>query len=76
MRKKRGEENYCVVQKYRVECNRGSKYFTDDERAYGYYEYMIACGFAAELWLVRYYYDESGKLAKGSQFLLESETLN
>lgn len=54
--------------------NRGSKYFSDEEKASAYFDYMTACGFEAELWLVRRYYDEQGTLVKGEQVLWESES--
>ena len=58
---------------YRVECNRGSKYFKNDDKASAYFDYMTACGFDTELWLVRHFYDEHGTLVKGEQILLERE---
>ena len=67
MCKMKGAQRNAVVQVYRVECNRGSKYFSDEEKASAYFDYMTACGFEAELWLVRRYYDEQGTLVKGEQ---------
>lgn len=76
MGKKKESQGYIAVQKYRVECNRGSKYFTNDDKASAYLDYMTACGFDAQLWLVRHFYDENGTLVKGEQLLLEFETAN
>lgn len=74
MCKMKGAQRNAVVQFYRVECNRGSKYFADEDKASAYFDYKTACGFDAELWLVRRYYDEQGTLVKGEQVLLESES--
>lgn len=74
MKKTKDVHSLIVVQKFRVECNRGSKYFTDEDKASAYLDYMTACGFDAQLWLVRHFYDESGTLVKADQQLLESET--
>ena len=74
MCKMKGAQRNAVVQVYRVECNRGSKYFSDEEKASAYFDYMTACGFEAELWLVRRYYDEQGTLVKGEQVLWESDS--
>lgn len=76
MGKKKESQGYAVVQKYRVECNRGSKYFTNDDKASAYLDYMTASGFNAELWLIRHFYDKNGTLVKGDQILLESEAAN
>ena len=73
MGKEKNVQGCAVVQKFRVECNRGSKYFTNDDKASAYLDYMTASGFDAELWLVRNYYNENGTLIKGEQLLLESE---
>lgn len=74
MCKMKGAQRNAVVQLYRVECNHGSKYFADEDKASAYFDYKIACGFEADLWLVRRYYDEQGTLVKGEQVLLESES--
>ena len=58
MGKEKESKGYIGVQKYRVECNRGSKYFKNDDKASAYFDYMTACGFDTELWLVRHFYDE------------------
>ena len=73
MGKEKESKGYIGVQKYRVECNRGSKYFKNDDNASAYFDYMTACGFDTELWLVRHFYDEHGTLVKGEQILLERE---
>ena len=73
MGKEKESKGYIGVQKYRVECNRGSKYFKNDDKASAYFDYMTACGFDTELWLVRHFYDEHGTLVKGEQLLLERE---
>ncbi len=73
MCKMKGAQRNAVVQFYRVECNRGSKYFADEDKVSAYCDYKTACGFNAELWLVRRYYDEQGTLVKGEQVLLGSE---
>lgn len=73
MKKTKDVQSLIVVQKFRVECNRGSKYFTNDNKASAYLDYMTASGFDAQLWLVRHFYDENGTLVKGDQQLLESE---
>lgn len=73
--KKAKESQGCIaVQKYRVECNHGSKYFKNDDKASAYFDYMTACNFATELWLVRHFYDKHGTLLKADQVLLERET--
>ena len=64
----------AVVQYYRVECNHGNKYFTDEDMAIAYFDYMDACGYDVELWLVRKFYDRCGKLIKAEQQLMEAET--
>ena len=73
MGKEKESKGYIGVQKYRVECNRGSKYFKNDDKASAYFDYKTACGFDTELWLVRHFYDEHGTLVKGEQILLERE---
>ena len=73
MGKEKESKGYIGVQKYRVECNRGSKYFKNDDKASAYFDYMTACGFDTELWLVRHFYDEHGTLVEGEQILLERE---
>ena len=73
MGKEKESKGYIGVQKYRVECNRGSKYFKNDDKASAYFDHMTACGFDTELWLVRHFYDEHGTLVKGEQILLERE---
>ncbi len=73
MGKEKESKGYIGVQKYRVECNRGSKYFKNDDKASAYFDYMTACGFDTELWLVRHFYDEHGTPVKGEQILLERE---
>ena len=73
MGKEKESKGYNGVKKYRVECNRGSKYFKNDDKASAYFDYMTACGFDTELWLVRHFYDEHGTLVKGEQILLERE---
>ncbi len=70
--KVKGNHDGAVVVIYRVECNHGNKFFADDDKASAYFDYMTACGFDAELWLVRYIYDERGELVRGDQMLLES----
>lgn len=75
MKKEKGQ-SYLVVQKYRVECNHGSKYFMNDDQACGYIDYMEACGFEAELWLVRSYYDECGNKVKSNQVWLDLEAVD
>ena len=45
----------------------------NDDKASAYFDYMTACGFDTELWLVRHFYDEHGTLVKGEQILLERE---
>lgn len=62
----------AVGKSLRVECNCGSKYFSDETKAVAYFDYMTAQGFKAELWLVFHCYDEQGKLEKGEQKLLMS----
>ena len=74
MGKEKQVQGYVAVQKFRVECNRGSKYFLNDDKASAYFDYMAACGFDVELWLVRHFYDAHGTLVKGEQVLLERET--
>lgn len=62
----------AIVKSLRVECNCGSKYFSDENKATAYFDYMTAQGLKAELWLVFHCYDECGKLEKGEQKLLMS----
>lgn len=76
MGKEKQCQGYVAVQKFRVECNRGSKYFLSEDKASAYFDYMTTCGFDTELWLVRHFYDEHGTLVKGEQVLLERETAN
>ena len=59
-----------MKQGFRVECNCGSKYFATEEKACAYFEYMSACGYAVQLWKVRYCYDGDETLVKGEQRLL------
>lgn len=73
MSKIKAGQKRAIVQVYRVECNHGCKYFTDEDQATAYFDYMTACGYDAELWAVRHYYDEHGTLVRGEQLLLESE---
>lgn len=63
-----------VLQSYRVECNHGSKYFTDYDKAFAYYEYLQAQKFDAEMWMILLYYDGSGELVKGIQKLVIAES--
>ena len=60
------------MQRYRVECNFGSRYFPDLEKAGRYFNKCKAKGLDVELWLVTYIYcydtDESMVLA--SQLLI------
>ena len=42
MGKEKESKGYIGVQKYRVECNRGSKYFKNDDKASAYFDYMTA----------------------------------
>ncbi len=69
-----GGSGRAVVQYYRVECNHGNKFFSDEEQATAYFDYKSACGFDVELWMVLRFYDGQGKLIKGEQRLLEAET--
>lgn len=73
MGKEKESQSYIAVQKYRVECNRGSKYFMNDDKARAYFDYITTYGFGAELWRVRYFYDEHGTFVRGEQILLERE---
>ena len=70
------EKSYIAVDKYRVECNHGNKFFLDEDTACCYIDYMEARGFDAELWLVRTYYDQQGNKVKCVQFLMELEWAN
>lgn len=71
MKQVQEEKNYIAVEKYRVECNHGNKFFLDEETASCYIDYMEARGFDAELWLVRHYYDQNGNKVKSIQFLVD-----
>ncbi len=68
------EMSNAVLKTYRVECNHGSKYFSDCDKASAYYEYLQAQKLDAELWVVMLYYDAEGELVKGVQKLLSAES--
>ena len=59
-----------VKQGYRVECNCGSKYFANEDKANAYYDYVSTCEYGAELWAVGYFFDEDDELVGGEQKLL------
>lgn len=68
------ERPNSIWQSFRVECNNGSKYFNDYDKAFAYLEYVQAQKLNAELWLVQLTYDEGGELVKGLQKLLNAES--
>ncbi len=74
-RKKKGKADAVNVS-YRVECNCGSKYFTDEAAAEAYFEYMSARGFEAELWVAGLLSDINGTVIKGEQRLLALNTVD
>ncbi|MCL2228890.1 MAG: hypothetical protein FWC00_03615 [Firmicutes bacterium] len=41
-----------VTRTYRVECNHGSKYFCDIQKAFIYFQYKKAQGHAVEAWVI------------------------
>ncbi len=61
------------MQRYRVECNFGSRYFPDLEKAGKYYNKCKSKHLDAELWLVNYIYcfDEDEDRVLASQLLIE-----
>lgn len=73
MMKRKKQVANSMARSYRVECNHGSKYFVDEDRAKAYHEYLCAQNLDAEFWLVWLYYDASGELVKGVQTLMSVE---
>lgn len=69
--KKKGKGGLTVKRTFRVECNRGSKYFDDEARAKAYADYASLAGYESELWSELRCYDESGTLVMAKQKLLE-----
>ena len=64
------------MQKYRVECNYGSRYFVDKDRALAFFRRKIARNLDVELWLVSYQYSTSFNRFFATQELLEYSSSN
>lgn len=71
MKKNKIKNVFSVIRRYRVECNRGSKYFNDEAKARAYMEYVSLAGYEAELWSELRSSDECGTLLMAKQRLLE-----
>ena len=59
------------MQRYRVECNYGSRYFNCAAKAFAFFKRQAARNLDVEIWLVTYYYSESAKRYAALQELLD-----
>ena len=63
-----------MEQKYRVECNYGSRYFSCAAKAFAYYKQKKSLNMDVEIWLVTYIRNDSGYAA--TQELLDYSSSN
>lgn len=59
------------MQKYRVECNFGSRYFDRAADAFAYFKHKKAKNLDVEIWLVIYCYSEKDNRFAAMQELLD-----
>ena len=64
------------MRRYRVECNFGSRYFSDIEKAYRYYNKCKAKRLDVELWLINYHICHGGTEVLALQHLIEYSGTN
>ena len=64
------------MQKYRVECNYGSRYFENAAKAFAFFKRKMARNLDVEIWLVTYCYSISTKRFTATQELLDYSSTN
>ena len=64
------------MQRYRVECNYGSRYFDDAAKAFTFFNRRKARNLDVEIWLVTYRYSEVAKRFAAMQELLDYSSTN
>lgn len=64
------------MQKYRVECNFGSKYFTEASKGFAYFKQRKSRNLDVEIWLVNYTYDSENNNYSAKQELLDYSSSN
>ena len=64
------------MQKYRVECNYGSRYFDNATKAFAFFKRKVALNRDVEIWLVVYQYSISLKRFAATQELLDYSSTN
>ena len=64
------------MQKYRVECNYGSRYFENAAKAFSFFKRKRNRNLDVEIWLVTYNYSHSAKRYSATQELLDYSSTN